>query len=362
MRIITKHTFFSILKIGFITALIASVLLMGVDLFKNIDSYINYSFGYLIVLKLTILYFPEALLLGLGPSFLFAVTYYLSSLQSNNELITLYNSGLSYKKIIIPCIFLAFIVSLFYFIFNEKVAISSSNKKAKMFEQLSYSTYGQLDNTNIYFNDSDNGYIIFADQYVDSNETLYSVTLIQFTKDQTINKRVDSYKATWNSETKTWELFDNTIIEVSVDSKILKKYNQDDLKTEINIEPTFFKNASLSISNLPLDQYYEYLQKIKRINPEKYASVGTEFYSRVLSCLTPLVLMIISCFSNVRFKKNVLFFSIIVSLCFGVVYYVIRIVTIMLSGQGIIEPYWGTLIPFISVIIISIIISIFMRR
>lgn len=362
MKILSKHTFFSILKVGFVTTLIASFLLIGVDLFKNLDTYMSYSFGFKQVAYLSFLYFPEAFLLGLGPSYLFAVTYYFSSLQANNELITLYNAGCSYKKIIVPCLILSVLISVLYFLFNEQIAIKASNKKQTMFEELTLSNYGKMDNNSIFFNDYENNFIIFADQYVDSIQALYSITYLELNDDLSVKQRIDSYKAVWDEEIKNWHFYQNFILSQNKQmNSFYKEYKDEINDLPIQIEPEYFQSSNISINNQSLEKYYEYVCRIKQINSEKYASVATEFYSRVLNCLTPLVLMIISCFSNIRFKKNVLFFSILVSLCFGVVYYVIRLLTIMLAGQGVIKPALGTLIPFICVIVISIFFGFFRK-
>lgn len=351
MKILTKQTILTILKVGFVTALIGSLLLMGVDLFKNMDTYIDCSFSFANILKLTFLYFPEAFLLSTGPAFLFSVTYFLSSLQANNELITLFNSGISFRKIIYPCLACALFIGVFYFGFNELIAIKTSNQKAVQFENMSYLGYGEIDNSSIFYHENNN-YLLFSEQYMKSNKTLYNVSYVKFNQDHKVDKRVDSYKWKWNEESEKWVFHDSTVFEYDGNT-VQKKYYETFEDEEFNLEPVFFEDSNTSINNLPLKRYKEYINKVKLLNPEKFSSVATDYYSRVLGCLTPVVLMIISCFSNIRFKKNILFFSILVSLCYAVVYYVVRILTVMMASQGMISPLLGIIIPFIAVIIIA---------
>ncbi|MBR6085835.1 MAG: LptF/LptG family permease, partial [Spirochaetales bacterium] len=74
LKTLDRYTVSSILKTGIATALLASLMLLGVDLFSNLDLYMNHNVGFSKACSVTILYFPEAFLLALGPSFLFAVT------------------------------------------------------------------------------------------------------------------------------------------------------------------------------------------------------------------------------------------------------------------------------------------------
>ena len=43
MHVLRRYTIFSVLKVAVATALLASLILMGVDLFANLDTYMNSS-------------------------------------------------------------------------------------------------------------------------------------------------------------------------------------------------------------------------------------------------------------------------------------------------------------------------------
>ena len=104
-------------------------MLMSIDLFKNLDFYtVNLVPGNEII-KMTLLYFPNAFLLGLGPSFLFSVTYFLSMLHASNEMISILNSGINYKKFLLPIIIIAATISILYLYINETVSLKFLNLK-----------------------------------------------------------------------------------------------------------------------------------------------------------------------------------------------------------------------------------------
>ena len=131
----------------------------------------------------------------------------------------------------------------------------------------------------------------------------------------------------------------------------------------MRLEPQLFRDSSNEISSMSLSLARAFLSRMKVLNPEQYASLATEYWQRVLDCLSPLVMMIIACSITYRFKKNVLFFSLVGSICIAVVYFVVRLLTVMLADQGVIAPILGTLIPFAAVIVLSFVMrSFFMRQ
>lgn len=338
-------------------------MLMGVDLFKNLDSYTTYNVSGSDVLKLTLLYFPEAFLLGLGPSFLFSLTYFLSQLHASNEIICVLNSGIKYRRLLVPCILTGIILSVSYFAFNETVALNSSNRKEVLMKEVTHSGRDNNDNTNIALSDNESGYLVYAANYIDSTKSLLDISFIEQNNDGIINRRIDAFSAQWNEKDKFWTLYEAYSYAPTEDGLTIEITYSNELPIpSFDLEPSLFRNLSAEISRMSIPLAVSYLSKIKNLNPVQYASMGTEFYKRVLSCLTPLIMVIIACCLNYKLKKNVMFFSLLCSICIAVVYYVIQMLTIMLSDQGVIKPAMGMIIPFVCILAITGLLSLFIRN
>ncbi len=350
MKILTRHTLWEITKVTFVTSLLGGFMLMGIDLFTHLDTYTGYGVAGRDIMRLTFLYFPEAFLMAMGPSSLFASTYYLSMLHANNEIICILNSGVNFSKLVRPIIVLALSFGLFYFVFNESVAIKCSATKEAQYKIVTGDAAGKLDNSDIALSDMFEGYMVYASQYVDSEHSVYNVSFIKRNNEDI--ERIDAVKASYDSSDKIW-LFEDCTVHKSNNNDVIT-YTEPYIEVpELRLEPELFRNLSSEIGTMTLDLARSYVQRMKVLNPEEYASIGTDYYKRVLSFLTPIVLMLISISMNYRFKKNILFFSILCSVCVAVVYYVIQIMTIMFADQGIIHPSMGMLIPFIVIIILS---------
>lgn len=375
MKVLTRYTLTSVLKVGLATALLAALMLVGVDLFSNLDSYIGHSVGFGKAFMLSMLYYPEAFLLALGPSFLFSTTYFLSMLNASNEMICVLNSGVSSRRVVTPLFILAVFLALFYFGFNETFAIRSSNLKDSK-TQFATKDGSSLDNTDIALSDMQVGYMVYASRYEDETSTLYNVSYVELMEGSNASapgfgtsldtgiRRIDAYKAVYDEGHGFWT-FDDCYVYTTMDTNdggVVEVSYFESLDVErMKLEPQLFRNLSSEISKMSLDLARAYLVRMKGLNPDEYAHLGTEYYKRIFSCLTPLVMMVIACSMNYRFKKNVLFFSLICSICIAVVYYVIQMMTVMLADQGVIAPWLGILIPFAVILGLSGIMSIIMK-
>ena len=360
LRTLDRYTVTSILKTGIVTSLLACLMLMGVDLFSNLDLYMSHNVGFAKAFSVTILYFPEAFLLALGPSFLFAVTYQLSMLHAHNEIMNVLNSGVSLSRIVRPIIVLAVLLSCFYFLFNETVAIPSSNEKALQKENITRDT-NSTNNQDIALSDMQSGYMVYAAIYSDVDQTLFDVSLVESDEHGGLIRRTDAYRAVYNKETGLWTFYDAYVYTPKPDG-VAVEHIGDYENSVLRLEPQLFRNVSNEISTMSLKLAKAYLDRMKTLNPEQYASMGTEYYKRVFSCLTPLIMILIACSINYRFKKNVLFFSLVCSICIAVVYFVVQMMTVMLSDQGVIAPQLGTLIPFIVIIALTTFMGALLRR
>ena len=205
------------------------------------------------------------------------------------------------------------------------------------------------------------GYMVYAAIYSDVDQTLFDVSLVESDEHGGLIRRTDAYRAVYNKETCLWTFYDAYIYTPKPDG-VAVEHIGDYENTVLRLEPQLFRNVSNEISTMSLKLAKAYLDRMKTLNPEQYASMGTEYYKRVFSCLTPLIMILIACSINYRFKKNVLFFSLVCSICIAVVYFVVQMMTVMLSDQGVIAPQLGTLIPFIVIIALTTVMGALLRR
>ncbi len=354
MRLLTRHIISSVTKVGLITLLLCTLMLVSVDLFMHLDSYVNSEVPAFTIFKLSLLYCPEALMFALAPSLLFSATYHLSQMQANNELISLYNAGISYWKIIIPILILGFCFSLFQFGFNELVAIPSSRTKKVTQDEL-FGLRSTFDNRNITLSDPEGRFVVHASHYNDENKTIRALVLVLQDESGQLQSRIDATSASWDEESGVWTLSDAVIHNLDPKERSVDSRRENTIVIEsFDLEPSYFRNISSDIKTMEFFAALDYLEKIRVLNPKLWHEAATDFATRILGSLIPLVMIFIACTINYRYKKNVLLFSIITSLFIAVIYYVVQMVTLIMAKQGVIGPVWGMVIPMIVIVSIAI--------
>ncbi|WP_320130891.1 LptF/LptG family permease [uncultured Sphaerochaeta sp.] len=354
MRLLDKHITFAISKVAFITMLLCSFMLISVDLFSHLDSYLQNSVPQLTILRLSILYLPEAALYAIAPSLLFSATFFLSQLQANNELICLLNAGISYKRIVFPVLVLGMVLSVAYFSVSELIAIPFSQQRSVLQNEL-FGLSSTFDNRNITLSDLEDGFVIHASHYNDEQKRISDVLIILKDAEGNLDSRIDASSATWDETKGYWILKNASVFSINEkDFSVTGKQYETYSNPAINLEPNLFRNFSADIKTMPLPTAFRYLKRIRLLSPDQWSGYATDLASRILGSFSPLVLLFIACTISYKYKKNVLLFSIILSLCIAVIYYVMQMLSLILAKQGVIGPVWGMVTPMIMIVCIAI--------
>ena len=104
----------------FIGALVFfAIVLILVDLMMNLWNFISNGVSGLKVLRIMLLYLPKCLWYATPIAILFAVSYTLSDLYANNELIAIFASGVSLTRFTFPLLVFAFGMSFALFLFIQ---------------------------------------------------------------------------------------------------------------------------------------------------------------------------------------------------------------------------------------------------
>ncbi|MGN0907863.1 MAG: LptF/LptG family permease [Bullifex sp.] len=353
MRIVTRYITRSILKTAFITLFVCVMLVLAVELFSSMNSIVSNSVSFAQIMRLSVLGLPEYLMMVVSVAFLFATTFFLSQLSANNELIILFNTGMSYSKIASRIIVLGIIVTLFFFCFSETVMINAKLEHDRLNDEL-FGLTGTSDSRNITLSDPEESYVVHTSRFSEKRQTIYSVTMIE-TDGNMIKRRVTADSAEYLEDEGYWRFIRARIW--NAENGIIKSSYMDTLDDPlITIEPRLFRNATNDVTTMDRNDAINYLRRLEKLDKSSWYRAATDFWQRLFSPFSILILMVISVSMNYRFKKNVFLFSIILSLCTAVVYYVSIMVFTISSSQGVTEPYMSVLAPILIVSVLSLIV------
>ena len=182
---------------------IDKLLAKQVPLAEIIDHYYNFS-----------IYFSSSLL----PLFLFlAITWFTSKLSSNSEIIAMYSSGVSLKRILIPYMIGSLIIAIFSLLTGMFVVPESTKKYNDFSYKYLKGNRKATDNKNIFRKINENEYI-YLTQFNQKNNVGTNFTLENFS-DEKLNFKISSTSIRYIPDLKKYRLnnYSKRIITDSID-------------------------------------------------------------------------------------------------------------------------------------------------
>mgnify|MGYP001182242079 CR=1 FL=1 len=353
MKVVNKFIVLSILKTTVVTMLLCMLMLVSVQLFSHLDAFLKTGTSFLTILNMAFLYIPTALIYALSPSLLFSAAYTFSQLTANNELICLYNASFSQRKLVLPVILMGVLFSMGQFVFQETVAIPVEKKRSALeAENLGLST--TKDKRNITLTDYDEGCVFHAKLYNDKVKRVTQVSVILLSATGEVVGKVEAPNAIWNENDGLW-VFSNALFttidktSMTVQTDVYETYTN----KRICLQPQLLQDNSDDIKTMEIPIALRFLSRMKKLDVAQYRSYSVDFAQRTIGCITPLVMLFIACTISYRFKKNVLLFTIIISISIAVIYYVTQMLTLILARQGVFSSLWGMVIPMIVILCIA---------
>ena len=177
MKLLDRYIISSILRVSLSTLAICTLLVVAVEMFSSMNDYVTNALPFQEILYLAVLGLPEYLMMCASVSFLFGTTFFLSQLESNNEMIMLLNAGLGYRRICSPALVMTLVVTILAFIFSQTIMIDAGIEH----DRLSVEHFGQTstqDSSNISVSSLDGSCIVDSSYFSQELGRLFDVTFV----------------------------------------------------------------------------------------------------------------------------------------------------------------------------------------
>src|SRR5574344_167897 len=205
-----------------------SLVLVLVELLMNLWSFISNQVPGMAVAHLMLLYVPKTIWYAAPLAILFAVSYTLSDLYANNELVAVFASGIPLINFTMPLLVFSFLLSFGMFFFEDRVVVPTYAKKVEQ-QQSVLKTEKSKNNDKIVVIGESGNVVYKADYYDDAAKRLYSVYIIFRNDDKTFSAIIRADSALWNEN--KWRLAgavqytykNGTLLTGSPDSKLTNR-------------------------------------------------------------------------------------------------------------------------------------------
>lgn len=305
-----------------------------VDLFANLVRYLNSEASTLAILQVQLYYLPKAVSYALPVAILFAVSFTLGTFYANNELISIFGSGISLYRFTAPLLVLGFLLSVFSFFFEEMVVIDTFQRKNELSRQL-LNVSRSFSNTNVTVLDNGRRTIYFAEYYNDSNRSLSQLTILERDGDGSFSGRLDAPVARWNGS--HW-IFDDPLYFAFQESGELREASP--VESRYTADPENFRRSAFSVDEMGIMEALRWIGQLRSAGLP-YREQLTNWYERIAFAFTPLIVTLISASVGSRLRRNILLLSLLISLGLATVYYVAGMIGSLMAVAGTVPPAAG---------------------
>lgn len=292
---------------------------MTIDLGEHMNKFIIHDLTIGKVFKEFYLYFIPYLIGLLGPYFVFiTVIYFTSRLTNRSEIIGMFNSGMSFKRFLLPYIVTSSLIAIFFW-FAINYIIPHSDVKRLEFENKYIAWQSQSSESNIHRRLDDSTYF-YLRVYDNISKIAYNVTLEKIIDNQ-LREKAMAEKAIYDTLRKTWQLqnlFIRTIDKTGVESISTlpsKDYN-------FKLDPTLLVKRWTHIQELNRDELRDLIQSLKNQGSDARL-YEIEYHKRTSKCIGIILLTIIGVILASKKVRGGVGLHLMLGLALGSVYEVI---------------------------------------
>lgn len=292
---IDKYIIFQFVK-NFLFALLCFILIfILVDLFENLDKFIDNKLSFAAVLNYYLYFIPEIIKLITPIAVLLATLFTAGTMLNYNETVAVKNAGISLLRYMMPFLAMGIIITSFSLYFNNWV-VPEANKKKFFIERNSLNKNKNLAGLNrLYFQDSKNQ-LVLIDNFGEEKMTAYRVSILLYDADTLTKlvKRVDAARMRWIEN--NWILIDAAERNFNDSGETMVVYDSaavHDVKglNKLNIVPSQITRKQLKPDEMNYGELSEFIVSLQK------GGQGTEkqlvdFYSKISFSFASLVVII----------------------------------------------------------------------
>lgn len=341
MKLLQRYLLQQFIPVCFVALLFFVLLLELGDLFANLWKYLANEVSIKDIFMVMVLYAPKCVSNSMPMAVLFSSAYIMGNMYARNELTSIFASGYPLYKLIIPLLILGLFLSFMMFFFEDRIVITSLAKKNAL-TRILLNQDQSLSNTNIVVLSEDKTMIYLADYYQDNEQRLFSLMVIVRDQKGSLQTILQTASARW--QTTQWVVDSPTLYIIEPGNTV--RMQTDMIPLNLTEPPETFRRNTTSVEELSASDAKNYLAFVRR-SGLPYAEELSNYYKRFSYPFTIFIVLFFSIALGGRFKKNVMLMSLLLSLSIAVLYYVLQMLTMLLSKWEYISPLAGAWFPVV---------------
>ena len=334
----------------FAIALIISIAVVF-DINENIDAFINNKAPLKAIIFDYYLNFIPYYTNLFSPLFVFiAVIFFTSKLAENSEIIAMFSTGMSFKRLMVPYMISAAVIALVTYVLSTEVIPTGSVTRLK-FEQV-YKNKKKVDYVRNIQLEVDTGVIAYMERYEDYNKTAYRFSLDKF-EDHKLVSHLTARRITYDTTAvHRWIIKDYMIREMKGMRETITR--GDRMDSIINMEPQDFLITRGQQETMTSPQLWEYIDKQKQRGFANIKVFEVEYYRRIATSFAAFILTVIGLSLSSQKRKGGMGLHLGIGIALSFSYILFQSISSTFAINGNASPNLAVWIPNILYLFIAI--------
>jgi len=337
-RRLRRMTLTSVLKFAlWAEAMLVGVLLLA-DLFSNIWRFLAYDISFGTIVLWTLQGVPIHGAEVLPVALLFAITFTLSELYADGELLVVFGAGVSIRSLCLPVLLLSVALSAGLFFGNDAVNIPTASAREDLYRTMTGQdqNHQQIPNITIL---AKGGEVLYSvGMYDPKQKTLTNVDIVQRDKEKKPCLRVTAPSARWDG--RQWSFLGAKVYSRQGNDEWTASQFSSYTNKLFDEKPGAFEILVANPKYMKRGELKTYITFLKDSGLPS-AEAETEYHRRFSFCFTPIIVCGLSVAFSGLFRKNSFLMSLLFSLGSATVYYVAQMVGGIAAKTGWIAPEAG---------------------
>ncbi len=336
----------SLLPVFAIAVLFFVLILELADLTPNLYRYLSAGVAPGTIARIALLYLPTCVIFAVPVALLFAVAHTMGTCYARNELIAIFGSGVSLRRLVAPLALLGALLSGALFLFEDAVAIDTLRLKNRL-HRTALDLSLPLDNFNVTITSADRSVVYHAGSYDDERAELTDVLVIQRAPDGGVAMRLDAERARWEED--RWRFENVRRFSRSGGAgnghgngpAAMEEEHRESYSAAAFAEgPAAFRRGNREVNEMRYRDALAWVETLRRAGRD-YRAALTESYGKLSFAATPLAVTLIAAAVGGLMRRNIVLMSMLLALAIAVVFYVLRLVGGILAQLGVLSPEAG---------------------
>jgi lipopolysaccharide export system permease protein len=285
------------------------------------------------------------------PLFTFiSVIWFTSKLSSRNEIISIFDNGISFNRMLVPYVTGAVIIMIFSLILSNFI-VPNTNRKLNDFK---YKYFGKHHVSTSYqhVKNSKNSYV-FVERWDKLEDIGYNFTYEEFS-DNAIRKKISAQTIDYDEEQQVWHLHQFINREITDDGEELI-ITGEEMDTVFNLKPmNLYQDAFIS-ETMSYTELRQFIKEEKMRGSSLLANYQIEQHKRLANPLGILIMTLlglsVSCRKNTRGVGVHIFIG--MGLAFTFIF--LQQISTVFSVSGGLPPVLGTWLPNLIYLAVTIV-------